>query len=257
MLIVQIIFGVILLLITFYTIVYVIYPGSGNNDILPKMTSLSQKKDILMSDVTQKKLLANSGSTVMGFFKLNDGDRTKKYSDSYTPLIQIENNWYLEITPAPAGKNESSARLRVLTNDAGTFNEEIIDLPQIPKQKWQFIAILRDGRRFDVIYDNQIVASQRLENYPVVITSSLAIGNKGLSGSVIHVIINDKRITPIEVERERVSHVDTNNTVLEGNNMAISFPGLKLFAQCPPGLPCDPITRPPSNNLVQWSTPYA
>ena len=221
------------------------------------MTPLSIKKDILTSDITQAKLLGGSGSTVMGYFNFKGGDRTVKFKDGYTPIIQIENNWYLEISPSPIGKDSTAARLRVQTNDGGTLKQEIIELPQIPKQKWVFIAILRDGRRFDVIYDNKIVASQRLEYYPVVISSPLSIGNKGLDGSVIHVLINNERLTPIEVERERVAHVDTNNTVLESNSIDISFPGLKLFAQCPPGLPCDPITKPPSNNLVQWKTPYA
>ena len=252
-----IIFGVILVLITLYIILYIIYPGSRNNDVLKNMTALNQKKDILMSDVTQQTLLSGSGSTIMAFIKLSDGDRTTKYFNSYTPLIQVDNNWYLEIAPAPAGKDGSAARLRVQTNNGGTLKQEIIELPQIPKQKWICIAILRDGRRFDVIYDNMIVASQRLENYPVVISSPLTIGNKGLDGSIIHVIVNNRRLSPTEVERERVAHVDTNNTVLEADSIDISLPGLKLFAQCPPGLPCDPITKPPSNNLFQWKSPYA
>lgn len=252
-----IIFGVILLLITYYIIVYVIYPGSNNNDILRTITPLGVKKDILTSDIVQKTLLGSSGSTVMGFFNLKGGDRTVKYNDGYTQLMQVENNWYLEISPSPIGKDSSAARLRVQTSDSGTLKQELIELPQIPKQKWIFIAILRDGRRFDVIYDNKIVASQRLEYYPVVISSPLSIGDKGLDGSVVHVIINGKRITPTEVERERVTHVDTNNTVLDANTFHISFPGLKLFSQCPPGLPCDPITQPPNDNLVQWKSPYA
>ena len=252
-----IIFGVILILITLYIIVYVIYPGSGNKDVLRKMTPLNEKKDIVMPDVAQAKLLGSAGSTVMGFFYLKDGDKTAKYTDTFTPLIQIENNWYLEIAPTPNGKMHSSARLRIQTNDAGTFKQEIIELPHIPKQKWIFIAILRDGRRFDIIYDNKIVASQRLEYYPVIISSPLSIGNKGLDGSVIHVMINGTRLAPSDVERERVAHVDTNNMVLEANARDISLPGLKLFAQCPPGLPCNTITQPPSNNLVQWKTPYA
>ena len=253
----QIIFGIILLLTTLYIIFYIIYPGSGNKDILQKMTSLNVKKDIYNSDVTQTNILASSGSSVMGFFYLNSGDKTIKYSDGFTPLIQVQNNWYLEIAQSPIGTNNSAARLRVITNNKGTMSDEIIELPQIPKQKWVFIAILRDGRRFDVIYDNKIVASQRLEYYPVVISSPLSIGNKGFNGSVIHVMINNTRLSPSEVERERVAHVDTNNTVLEANAIDMSLPGLKLFAQCPPGLPCDPITRPPNNNLLKWDTPYA
>jgi hypothetical protein len=252
-----IIFGVILILITLYIIVYVIYPSSGNNDVLPSMTPLNQKKDVLFSDLTQSTLLGTAGSTVMGFFKLSNGDRTVKFANSFTPLLFVDNNWFLEISPAPVGKDKVAARLRVQTNDGGKLVQEIIELPQIPKQKWMFIAVLRDGRRYDIIYDNKIVASERLDNYPAVISSPLSVGNKGLDGSVIHVIINGKRLSPRDVERERVTHVNTNNTVLEDDAIGISLPGLKLFAQCPSGLPCDPVTQPPNNNLLQWNTPYA
>lgn len=255
-LIALIIFGVLLLLITLYIIVYVIYPGSGNNDVLRKMTPLSTKKDILTSDIVQSTLLGTAGSTVMGYFYLLDGDKTKRFMDSFTPIMQVDNNWFLEIAQSPSS-GTGAAQLRVQTNDGGALKQEIISLPQIPKQKWVFIAVLRDGRRFDIIYDNQIVASQILEYYPAIISSPLSIGNTGLNGSVIHVIINGKRLSPNMVERERVSHIDTNGTVLESNTIDINFPGLNLFAQCPPGLPCDPITRPPSNNLLQWKTPYA
>ena len=263
-LITQIIFSIIFILIVLYVIVYVVYPNSKNNDILPKMTPLNQSKDILLPDITQSTLLGTAGSTVMGFFKLNNGDRTVKHSnknvkniDSFNTLLYVSNNWYLEISPGPIGKDKIAARLRVQTNNGGTLKQELIDLPEIPKQKWMFIAILRDGRRFDIIYNNKIVASHRLHNYPVVISSSLAIGNVALDGSVIHIIVNGTRLSPTEVERERTKYVDTNNTVLEDNSIDISLPGLNLFAQCPSGLPCDPITRPPNNNLLQWNTPYA
>jgi len=252
-----IVFGIALILVTLYIIFYVIYPGSGSEDLLKVMTVLNEKKVIVMPDITQSKILGSAGSTVMGFFYLNMGDRTSSYIDKYTSLIEVENNWYLEISPAPKGKDLISTRLRVQTNDGGTFKEEIIDLPQISKQKWVFIAILREGRRFDILYDNKIVVSQRLENYPVVISSPLSVGNKGLDGSVIHIIINDRRLTPNEVERERVKYVDTNNTVLEANKISMSLPNIRLLAQCPSGLPCDSITKPPSNNLLEWDSPYA
>ena len=234
---------------------YVIRSNSGSNDILTTMTPINKKKDVLYSDITQSTLLTTAGSTIMGFFNLSGGDRTSKYSNSYTPLLYIDNNWYLEISPSPV-KNIAT-RLRVQTNDGGKFKYELIELPQIPKQKWMFIAILRDGRRFDIIYNNQIVASQRLENYPVIISSPLSIGNKGLDGSAIHIITSNVRLTPDNVERERVRHVDTNNTVLEKNIFDMPLSALKLLAKCPPGLACDPITKPPDNNLLQWKSPYA
>lgn len=255
--IVIIIVGIVLIVVSYLVYKFYFSSSQANNDILPKMTPLNSKLDILTADKVQSQLLSSAGSTVMGFFYLKDGDRTSKYSDSFIPIIQVDNNWFFEIAPSPSGKSHTTARLRVLTNDAGKLTEEIFELASIPKQKWVFLAILRDGRRFDVIYDNKIVGSQRLQYYPVTISSSLSVGNKGLDGSVIHVIINGIRITPTEVERERVKHVDTNNTVLEAKQLNVSMPVLNLFAQCPPGLPCDPITKPPNNNLFEWKTPYA
>jgi hypothetical protein len=253
-----ILFGIMLVAITVYIIVYHIYPSSGTNDLLPKMTPLSTSQDIMYSDQVMSNILSTGGSTVMGFFKITGNDKTMKIGDSFIPLIQVTNNWALEISPAPDFKSGSSARLRVFTSIPGKRNtEEIITLPPFPQQKWVCVAILRDGRRFDVIYDNQIVGSHRLENYPSVIPSSLSVGSIGLEGSVIHVLTNNVRMTPYAIERLRSTYIDTNGVVLEDNALDVSLPSINIFAKCPPGLPCDPVTRPPPNNLIQWSTPYA
>ena len=255
-LIYQLIGGIVLILVI-GIIITSIYKSKNALDVLEDLTALNKKKDILMPDATQESVLGSNGSTVMGFYKLSDGDRTATYHGSYIPLLQVANNWYLEIAASPSEKTKTSTRLRVQTNHGGTLKEEIIDLPSIPKQKWIFIAILRDGRRFDVIYDNKIVASERLQNYPVVVSSPLSVGNKGIAGNVIHVLVSPYRMTPNDIERTRLNYVDTNGMVLEDNKIDISFPNISLFAQCPPGLPCDPITRPPKGGYLEWNTPYA
>ncbi len=254
-LIYQLIGGIILIVAIRYVIVTYIYPEAVSTEALASLTPLNKKKDILMPDVTQQSILGSNGSTVMGFYKLSDGNRTATYHGAYTPLLQVENNWYLEISATSSEK--ASTRLRVRTNHGGTLKEEVIELPSIPKQKWIFIAVLRDGRRFDVIYDNKIVASERLQNYPVVISSPLSVGNEGIAGTVVHVVVNPSRMAPNDVERTRLNYVDTNGMVLEDNKIDISFPAISLFAQCPPGLPCDPITRPPKGGYLEWNTPYA
>jgi hypothetical protein len=191
-------------------------------------------------------------------FNFMNGDRTSKYNDNYTPFLQIANNWYLEVSNAPNDKQTTSARLRVRTAAQGaTTKDEMIELPSIPKQKWIFIAVLRDGRRFDVIYDNKIVASQRLEQYPVVVSSPVSIGNKGLDGTAIHIITNSTRLSPTDIEDVRLSIVDTNKLVIEGNPFNITLPMISLLAECPSGLPCNPVTKPPANQGFKWNTPYA
>jgi hypothetical protein len=254
------IIAVILILIvaTVYFTLYVVYPSTGTNEVLSTITPLNAKKDVVMPDVTQTTLLGTNGSTVFGYFKFLNGDRTPNYTNNYIPFLQIANNWYLEISNAPNDKKQSAARLRIKTKHVGApLEDEVIDLPPIPKQKWVFIAVLREGRRFDVIYDNKIVASQRLKSYPAIITSPLSVGGKGLDGSVTHVTINGVRMTPNDIERVRLSLVDSNNTVPEDNPINMSLPSISLITQCPAGLPCEPVTRPPTNQLLQWNSPYA
>lgn len=249
----------ILLIIVF--ILYYIYMNRdlGNTDVLTSLTPLNVKKDIVTADEVQKTILGSGGSTVMGFFSLQAGNRTTTYNNNFVSVIYVDNNWWLETSNTSA--SNVSARLRVKTlkkeNGSNTPQNEIIDLPPIPKQKWVFIAILREGRRFDVIYDNRIVASHHLNHYPVVISSPLSIGSNGLDGSAIHVIINKNRLVPTEAERQRLMYVDTNNNITEDHYLFPSFPNLKMFVECPPGLPCDPITKPPTDNMYSWSTPYA
>lgn len=261
---------VLIVCITVYLIIYRIYPGPDNKEILGKALPLNKKKNVLMPDRVQAELLGSGGSTVMGFFYLNQGDKTLRYSknNEYIPLIQVENNWSLEIVPSPKDKKEYGAQLRIKTQQSGEIKQEIIALPSIPKQKWVYLSILREGRRFDVMYNNQIVASQRLEYYPVVIASALSVGNVGLDGKVIHIKINSRRLSPDEVDRERVNHVDTSGMVVDmkwGDVAPLTFfdfelPELSfswLTKRCLPGLPCDNVTAPPKRGLYEWKTPYA
>lgn len=248
--------------IAFFFLMYYLYAGSSPNDLLPTMTPLNARKDVGLPDVIDKNVLSSGSSTVAGFFKLLDGDRTGMYdaAQPFVPLMFVPQNWSLEMALSPGSEKPNQTRFRVSVKPTNTTVKEVeISLPPIPHQKWVFIAILREGRRFDFIYDNQIVASHRLEHYPVNITAPLAIGNKALRGSVIHVLIKNRRLTPTEVEEERLQFVDTNNMIPEDHSIDILFPKFTLpyFATCPPGLPCDPVSKPPQDNLLKWSTPYA
>ena len=256
---------VLIVCVTVYLIVYRIYPGPDNKDILSSATPLHQKKNVLMPDRVQTDILGSGGTTVMGFFYLNQGDKTLHYgnTDQHTSLLQVENNWSLEVVPSPKEKKEYGARLRIQTQQASRFQYETIPLPSIPKQKWVYLAVLREGRRFDIMYDNRLVASHRLEHYPVVIASPLSVGGKGLEGTVIHLMVNNRRLSPEEVDRERKIHVDTSGMVTDMKwNPTHSpdfptFPALTITAECPAGLPCESVTAPPKRSLYEWKSPYA
>jgi hypothetical protein len=72
---------------------------------------------------------------------------------------------------------------------------EIIDLPNIPRQKWVHFTILREGRRFDILYNGKIVASKRLLYVPIYISEPLVIGNKRLTGKFVNGFLSDSRLS--------------------------------------------------------------
>jgi hypothetical protein len=250
----------VVVIIAIVIIIIILYSKSQDDGMIMIQNTtipLNKKEDLIMANIAREKILGNSSSTVMGFFKLNGGDRTANYTTPYIPIMQVEQNWSLEISPTPQGTDHNVARLRVTTSKAGTNEDQMIDLPEIPKQRWVFIAILRDGRRFDVIYDNKIVASHRLREYPVIIPSPLSVGNAGLDGFTNYIMINEKRLAPADVEAVRLSYVDTNGIITEKAVISLSLPSIKFTDFCLPGFPCNFITAPPANNLVKWNSPYA
>ena len=244
----QILVSSIIFIITIYFILTYSYKGSTSKSLVPSKLPLQEKKEILFADETQKLLLGSPGCTVMGFFKLENGDRTMKYKNSFIPLLQVENNWFLEIAPGPVEKDKISARLRVQIKSMTEDKQEVIDLPPIPKQRWVFIAILREGRRFDIIYDDQIVASQRLENYPVVISSPLSVGNKGLGGSVVSVMVEGQRLSIDEVKKKKSNKESSFSSLVGLGSFDVTMPSFKsLVPKIDPRFPSIDLRLPNIN----------
>ena len=92
--IIQLIIGIVILIALVYFIISYFYTDQGISNILKTITPLNKRKDIVMSDITQSTLLGSGGSTVMGFFKLNAGNRTLNYDNTFKPLKESNFNFF-------------------------------------------------------------------------------------------------------------------------------------------------------------------
>ena len=239
----------------------------GPVDYMPKMVSLSKATYPLSSSQAYKMLLSGSGSTLAGLFNVSIGDRTNQLSTSttnvYSTLFGVYGSMEFQIAPANLSTTDSTARLLIATQNGKT---ETVTLPALPAQKWVFIAILRDGRRYDVLYNNKIVASHRLDSLTNTgVQNQLQVGANPLSltapsrfiGNAIHVFALDYRMTPIQVAKLRSKYVDTTGAPPDPLPFPapINLPSFQTI--CLPGVPCNPIDKPPPNALQAWSSPYA
>jgi hypothetical protein len=269
---------IIILLVTIvtYTVIGIVYSSSNTyTDLLPSLTSLSKETQIVDSGTVKTSLLSQGGSTVAGFFNVQFGDRTVRMKDTnaeftppvltYTTLVGVKGSFEFQIAPSklffdgPGGSNvqmpQSTAQLVVYT----THREfTTIPLPPLTQQKWIFISILRDGRRFDVMYDDKIVASHRIDVYPMAISNPLVIGDKALLGQAIHMFTKSSRATPNQISALRASYSDmTGQPPVKFPLPFLPIPFGTVQTACIPGMPCNPVSAPPSNALKAWSSRYA
>jgi len=239
----------------------------GLIDYMPKMVSLKKATYPLSSSQAYNLLLSGSGSTLAGLFHVMIGDRTNQLAgpttNTYSTLFGVYGSMEFQIAPANLSTTDSTARLLIATQNGKT---ETVSLPALPAQKWVFIAILRDGRRYDVLYNNKIVASHRLDSLTNTgVQNQLQVGANPTSltspsrfiGNAIHMFALDYRMTPIQVAQLRSKYVDTTGAPPDPLPFPapINLPSFQTI--CLPGVPCNPIDKPPPNALQAWSSPYA
>jgi len=269
---------IIILLVTVltYTVIAIVNSSSNSyTDLLPSLTSLTAQTQILDSGSVKTTLLSQGGSTVAGFFNVQFGDRTSRMTDSnveftppaltYTTLVGVKGAFELQIAPSrlffdvSGGSNvqipQSTAQLVVYTSHK---EFDAIPLPPLPQQTWVFISILRDGRRFDVMYDDKIVASQRIDVYPLAIQNPLVIGDKALLGQAIHMFTKSTRATPSQISALRASYSDmTGQPPVKFPLPFLPIPFGNVQTACIPGIPCNPVSKPPNNAMKAWSSRYS
>lgn len=254
-----------IVVITAYVIFYMILPTPTLKDIMSAPVTLREGRAVMMSDEVKKTLFGGAGGTVAAFVNAHIGDKTPKMNGAHYPLLSSEGSFSLEIAPTSIERGQTTAQLRVTMATPTGNRDETVELPNFPLQKWILVSILRDGRRFDVMYNDKIVASHRLTYYPAAPTMPLRIGSGGLLGSAVHVLVAGERVNPSLLRAERAKLADTNGAPVipmnaympDGIGEAAAAVVSKFKTVCLPGLPCEAVSEPPANSMKAWMTPYA
>lgn len=158
---------------------------------------------------------------------------------------------------------------------------ETLSLPPIPLQKWTYVTVAREGRRFDVYFNNTIVLSQKTMNMPISNVSNSSMGgitsgSTGLLGQLALADLYNYRLSTKDVSVKYSQYADTRgrpylNTI--SNPMSLSDVGgilpayaatfstsifgyMPSFNLCPAGGCFNPPTIQPASPLYDWSTPY-
>ena len=210
----------------------------------------------------------------------------------YEHLISIAGIAKIEVLTVPdaSRQGKAMAQLVITTEGPRTDNTsgkqtyiETIPLPSIPMQKWTMITICREGRRYDVYYDNTLVVSKKTLYMPVTDPISTNLkgilsGSSALAGEVALVDVESRRYTMSEVAASFSRKADTRGSPYVASNFTAGYGdsagfiptyagAASLFsalrASIPSVNPCPegnclnvPVVRPISSTY-DWTTSYA
>jgi hypothetical protein len=145
----------------------------------------------------------------------------------YFTIIDLMGMAVLEVMPVPDASRQGAMATHLyvkteMMNTSGpgparNYYIETIQLPPTPVQKWVMITIARDGRQFDIYYDNALVKSQKTMFMPIsTITQTnltgILSGSKGLMGHIANITVYSNRLTVLDVENKYKTLADTRGS---------------------------------------------
>ena len=207
--------SIFLVVIVLIILSYIIYL-SLSHVLLDKPFSPVGPESIPLSSVTQvitsnelNALWSNvSGSTL--FFHINPKikDRTAQSGNEYANVIQIGSKLSFKILVAPdAGRGlvMAPAQLQILTGQPSNTKTEVVDIPNFPLQRWTSVAIVKNGRRFNIYLNGNLSVSYTCLKMPQYDTTQpLLVGDPRLGGTITLMSISPNPLQSNEI-RDLVS----------------------------------------------------
>lgn len=234
---------VLILLVIIYTVLVNIIERDPKDIrlVYDITTNLSEGKRIIDSDTAKEVLLNSSNSTLLAYVYLEPGDRTANITTTTQSLLKQGDSWAINI------KNGGIPELTVTTLNG----IETTELPVIPYQKWIALTIVREGRRFDIYYNSELVASHRLSKYIKIQLASVQAGSEGLRGKITKVYIAGRSYDKNEMHQIYATTSDTRGRPHMKEDSIIPKLG------CPSGLFCFVTASPPPSPYQRWVTQYS
>jgi hypothetical protein len=216
------------------------------------------------------------------------GDCSVCAHKAFSSVFNLDGIVGVEVITAPDASRQGTASAQLLvqtegpppTGSTSTTAQKYIEtmiLPPIPLQKWTMVTVAREGRRFDIYYNDRIVLSKKTMYMPsntsiVSNFSGLVSGSPGLSGQLALLQVFSTRYSSADVAGLYKSSSDTRGrpyvTTLKEDITGLlptaspDTPSIDLTSLvpsiniCPPG-GCfnTPVIRPASP-LYDWTTQY-
>jgi hypothetical protein len=193
------------------------------------------------------------------------GDCSQCVHSGYTPMFNLSDVAKLEILTAPDASRQGMAMshlvIKTITKGAGGTPQvyiETLRLPPISLQKWIMVTVAREGRRFDVYYNDTIVLSQKTMYMPISDPSytnmkGVTSGSNTLKGELALMNLYNYRLSSLDVSAKYREYADTRGHP----RIPQSITGNYSVNLCPSGGCFDMPVIKPASPMYEWTSSYS
>ena len=226
-------------------------PGGGR--IGAEEIDLSKETQVIASEELKNAWTSTSGSTLIFYIMPTINDRTSVSGNEYANVVQISKTQNFQVFVAPdASRGDETAPAQLEVYLKGSDDPEIIEIPNVPLQRWTSVAIVKEGRKFAIYINGTLSVSHTCTAMPDFdSTQPLRTGDSRLGGKLALMSLYQY---PLRLE-EIQSLVTSTPHISSGSSFPI--PKLSDFTDmigCPGGNCTTPKQTGP---MEVWSSPYA
>jgi hypothetical protein len=223
----------------------------------PEKINLSTKTQITDSVTLSKAWTSNSGSTLFFYIFPEILNRTSSIGNEYATAVKIGSKQALKILVSPdAGRGLTIAPAILEVYVRGSSQPEIIDIPNIPLQRWSCVIILKNGRKFSIYINGKLTTTYTCTAMPDFDSSqALTVGDPILGGSIALMCLDPYVLNPSEIASLVSETMDGDgkpHLVTDKDTFTIPMFDLS-FLLCPGGN-CS--TPKQIGRLEEWKTNY-
>jgi hypothetical protein len=230
------------------------------NRIGPEKISLSTLTQVGTDNDLTNNWNTPAGSTLIFYISPLINDRTSVVGNEYATAVSIGKKQSLNILIAPdSGRSTmmAPATLQIIVN--GQTYPDVVDIDSIELQKWNCVAIVKQGRVFNIYVNGVLSVSHTCTAMPVYDnTQPLRVGDPRLGGTIALISLAPYAMQLNDIQNLIKDATDMDNKPYLSSELpsipSFSLSGLSDVFMCPGG---NCTTNKMPAPMYQWTTRYA
>lgn len=190
------------------------------------------------------------GGSFGTYVYLNNYDRTPRSDSAADPLIRI-GPFKLYVHNSNNSPQTTYAVVNLVNNNTDTYN--VLPLDDFPLQKWVYVTVNREGRRFTVYYNGVVAGSKVFDEYYARQPEAVKIGGPSYIGRFVFPNLNQTVLREADIQAYIRATADSKGQPIEKQDfLEMLFSGGGIF--CSGGACAKPTYQAPSGH--RFSTAF-